>query len=400
MGAARRVKVGIFFNARRSQGGLYQYALTLVDCLCRFAPEFDYVLYHITLEELPKLSLGQNWRYVRPSPNAVKLRLFLEALLLELARLGIRIPFPLIPEFSEIRHDQVDVMLYVKPGVYPFQWSYRSIFPIHDLQHRLQPEFPEVAARGEDRRREYFYTRSIPRASAILTDSETGSEDVVACYGADRRKLFALPYIAPTFIDSQLTAEFLHQVKQKYSLPSEYFFYPAAFWQHKNHARLIKAFAEIVRQHQVRIPLILAGSPRLEYPKLTELANSLEISDMVHFIGYVPDEDMPALYRQALALVMPTFFGPTNIPVLEAWMAGCAVVTSNLRGIREQVGDAGLLVEPRSEHSIATTLWSLYESPQLRAELIERGKNRVVNWTPQKFARKLTDVINYSVATS
>jgi glycosyltransferase involved in cell wall biosynthesis len=291
-------------------------------------------------------------------------------------------------------------MLYVKPGVYPFQWSYRSIFPIHDLQHRLQPEFPEVSARGEDRRREYFYTRSISRASAILTDSETGSEDVVNCYGVDRRKLFALPYIAPAFMEAQLAPEFLEHVRMKYVLPSEYFFYPAAFWQHKNHACLIRAISEIVKEHQTRIPLVLAGNPRLEYSKLVGLINVLGISDIVHFIGYVPDEDMAALYHQALGLVMPTFFGPTNIPILEAWMAGCAVITSDLRGIREQIGDAGLLVDPRSERSIADAMWSLYSRPQLRQELIQRGMIRVREWTPQNFARRLADALALSTGTS
>lgn len=397
MGAARRMRVGIFFNARRSQGGLYQYALTLVDCLSRFVPDYDYSLYHVTLEELPVLSLGQNWRYIRPSGTAVKFRLLLEALILEFARTGISIPFPLIPEFSEIKRDSPDIMIYVKPGVHPFQWKYRSIFPIHDLQHRLQPEFPEVSAHGESRRREYFYRRSISRASAILTDSETGIEDVVNCYGTDRRKLFAVPYIAPTFVEARLTPEFLEQVRIKYSLPSEYFFYPAAFWQHKNHARLIQAIAAIVREKGIRIPLVLAGSPRLEFSKLAELTKALGIHDIVHFIGYVADEDMAALYHRSLGLVMPTFFGPTNIPVLEAWAAGCAVITSDLRGIREQVGDAGLLVDPRSERSIADAVWSAYESPHLRANLIERGIVRARQWTAQSFAQRLDSAIRYSV---
>lgn len=398
MGSARRLKVGIYFNARRQQGGLYQYALTLVDCLCRYAPEFDYRLYHATLEELPLCVSEENWRRVNLSDSAIKIRLLAEAVLLGAARLGIRIPFSLIPEFAEIRNDRPDVMIYVKPGVHPFQWKHKAIFPIHDLQHRLQPEFPEVSENGEYRRREYVYARSIPRASAILTNSEIGKEDVINCYGADEEKIFPVPYIAPTFRSAQTATDFLDYVRRKYSLPSRYLFYPAAFWGHKNHARLIRALAVLATEKNVRIPLVLAGSKRADYDKLASLVHSLGLSASVHFLGYVPDEDMAALYRQALALVMPTFFGPTNIPVLEAWMAECAVITSDLRGIREQVGDAGLLVDPRSEYSIANAIWTLYESPERRKELIERGKSRALQWTPQKFAQRLADVIRYSLA--
>jgi glycosyltransferase involved in cell wall biosynthesis len=64
------------------------------------------------------------------------------------------------------------------------------------------------------------------------------------------------------------------------------------------------------------------------------------------------------------------------------------------------VGDTGLLVDPRSERAIATAIWSLYESPRLRHELIERGKSRATQWTPQKFAQRLADAIHYALRTS
>lgn len=398
MGAARRIKVGLFFNARQSQGGLYQYARILVDCLCRYVPQFDYSLYHATLEE-PSWDISrENWKRINLSRGAIKIRLLAEAVLLLAARIGIKIPFALIPEFAEVRNDHPDIMIYVKPGVHSFQWKYKAIFPIHDLQHRLQPEFPEVSRNGEYQRREYLYTKSVPMASAILTDSETGKEDVMNCYEASKERIFVLPYIAPSFRSSQATPELLERVREKYFLPPQYLFYPAAFWKHKNHARLIQAVALLADERNVRIPLILAGSKSAEYNRLVSLVNSLGLRDIVSFVGYVPDDDMFALYRQALALIMPTFFGPTNIPILEAWMAECAVITSDLRGIREQVGDAGLLVDPRSEYSIADAICMLYESPERRKELIERGKSRALQWTPQKFARRLADAIRYSLA--
>jgi glycosyltransferase involved in cell wall biosynthesis len=322
----------------------------------------------------------------------------MEGILLSMARRGISISFPLIPEYADIKQDCPDVMIYVKPGVHSFQWNYRAIFPIHDLQHRLQRRFPEVSENGEYRRREFFYTKSIPRAAAILTDSETGKEDLLHCYDLDEKKIFVLPYITPTFRSAHTASSFMKHVKRKYALPPQYLFYPAAFWEHKNHSRLIHAIAMIVNEKKVRIPLVLAGSKRGEYNQVVSLVDSLGLNDIVHFIGYVPDDDMPALYRQAIALVMPTFFGPTNIPILEAWVSECAVITSDIRGIREQVGDAGLLVDPMNERAIAEAIWALYQSPQTRKELIERGKVRVMQWTPRDFASRLSEVIHYSVS--
>ena len=398
MGAARRVKVGIFFNARRGQGGLYQYALTLVDCLGRFVPEFDYSLYHATMEELPLELTGSNWRLIRLPRRAIQARLVPEAVLMTAARVGIRIPFPLVSEFSEIKGDHPEAMIYVKPGVHPFQWKYKAIFPIHDLQHRLQPQFPEVSKHGEYQRREYIYTRSTRNASVILTDSETGKEDVINCYSVPEERIFPVPYIAPTFRKNGEEIMSSQSIVRKYSLPAQFLFYPAAFWEHKNHTRLIRAISLLAREKNIRIHLVLAGSKRAGYQNLADLVDSLGLGDLVHFIGYVPDDDMPDLYRLARALVMPTFFGPTNIPVLEAWSMECAVITSDLRGIREQVGDAGLLVDPKSEHSIAEAILLLDRSPELRQRLVERGRLRAQEWTPQKFAGRVADAIRYALA--
>jgi len=398
MGVESRLKVGIFFNARAEQGGLYHYALTLVDCLQLHAPEFDYFLYHATLEDLP-LKLSQpNWELVRFHPNEIRARLAVEAGLMTLARAGIEIPFRLIPCYQRIAQNPPDVILYVKPTLHVFQWNIPAIFPIHDLQHRLQPEFPEVSDRGEFRRREYMYLRSVDKARAILTDSETGKEDVIACYNGKPEKIFPLPYIAPTFRENDLSVSGLGAIQKKYDLPEKYFFYPAAFWKHKNHERLVRAISILAQRNGVRVPLLLAGNKNREFENVMALVRELELEDIVRFLGYVPDDDLYGLYHHALALVMPTFFGPTNIPILEAWAVGCPVITSDLRGIREQVGDAGLLVNPRDVSALADAMWLLYQDFPLRQSLAENGTRRALSWTPEMFARRLVSVIQHSAS--
>ncbi len=387
------LKVGIFFNARPEQGGLYHYALTLVECLHRYAPQYDYRFYYAALAPLPLQLTADNWRLIEFPRQSIRFRLSSEMVLMIMARLGVQIPFHLIPEYAEIQQDVPNVMIYVKPTCHVFQWNYSAIFPIHDLQHRFQPEFPEVSEKGEFRRREYLYKYSIANAAAVLTDSDIGKEDALLCYDADAEKIFSLPHLPSTFRINQANAE---SVKKKYNLPTQYVFYPAAFWAHKNHQNLVRAISVLAKEKHVSIPVVFAGSRRWEYARISALVASLGLNDIVHFIGYVPDEDMTPLYQQALALVMPTFFGPTNIPVLEAWAASCPVITSDVRGIRQQVGDAGLLVDPRDERALANAIWKIYEQPALRKELVERGKIRAAQWTPELFTRRLTAVIDFA----
>src|SRR5205823_751648 len=121
--------------------------------------------------------------------------------------------------------------------------------------------------------------------------------------------------------------------------------------------------------------------------RLAALTGELGLAGQVRFLGYVPDEDISALYRRALVLVMPTFFGPTNIPYLEAWSLGCPVITSDVRGLPEQVGDAGLLVDPRDEGALAEAIWRLRSDEALRRSLVERGRRKVAEWTPRRRPR-------------
>jgi glycosyltransferase involved in cell wall biosynthesis len=320
-------------------------------------------------------------------------RLGAEAALFGLARLGWRRPLPVLPPYPEMRSAALDVMLYVKPSIHSFLWPFPSVFPIHDLQHLFQPEFPEVAARGERARREFLYRNAVPRAAAILADSEIGREDIINAYAADPSRVHALPHLAPTYLRAEVGEADIARVRRRYEAPARYLFYPAAFWPHKNHARLLKALRVLRDRHGVRLPLLLAGRCDREYPALAALSRELDLTEQVRFLGYVPDEDVSALYRGALALVMPTFFGPTNIPYLEAWSLGCAVITSNVRGLPDQVGDAGLLVDPRDEAALAEAIWRVHSDDPLRRNLVERGRRRVAEWTPERFTARLAGIL-------
>jgi len=134
------------------------------------------------------------------------------------------------------------------------------------------------------------------------------------------------------------------------------------------------------------------------FRSVQEAMRRLGLEERVLSLGYVPDGDMSALYAGAVALIMPTFFGPTNIPVLEAWSFGCPVLTSDIRGIREQVGDAAVLVDPRSVESIADGIRRLWTDEGLRAALAERGRRRLQSYTPADFRARLADILDEAKA--
>src|SRR5262245_32889953 len=128
------------------------------------------------------------------------------------------------------------------------------------------------------------------------------------------------------------------------------------------------------------------------------LSSQLGLEKEIHYLGYVPDEDMSALYAGAVGLVMPTFFGPTNIPMLEAWAFGCPVLTSDIRGIREQTGNAAILVNPRSEESIADGIYQPCMDEDLRHVLADRGRRRLGSYTADDYRRRLIEIVEEAKA--
>jgi glycosyltransferase involved in cell wall biosynthesis len=139
---------------------------------------------------------------------------------------------------------------------------------------------------------------------------------------------------------------------------------------------------------------VLVGSDKGNENYIRKLISTWELSSHVHILGFVPSDDMAALYQNAFALTFMTFFGPDNLPPLEAFAIGCPVIASNVSGAREQLGDAALLVDPKSPEQIADAIFTLYNSPDLRKTLIDRGSERAQQWTGLDFIRGIFSVLD------
>jgi glycosyltransferase involved in cell wall biosynthesis len=300
---------------------------------------------------------------------------------------------------QQLEAANVNLLIYPFPAAVASEARVPYVMAIHDLQHRLQPEFPEVSANGEWERREHIFRNGAQGATLLLADSEVGKEDILNCYGKqgvrpDQIKVLPfLPYVKPETSSAER-----YRVRVRYDLPERYLFYPAQFWPHKNHRRIIQALRVLKDEQEMDVPVVFCGSHtgairKRTFKEMMATASQLGLRNNVRYLGYVSDDDISAIYAESSGLVMPTFFGPTNIPVLEAWAAGCPVLTSDIRGIREQVGDAGLLADPRSVESIADGIRRLWTDSELGRTLAQRGRRRLAAYTPANYREALIEAI-------
>ncbi|MBP2233299.1 glycosyltransferase involved in cell wall biosynthesis [Azospirillum agricola] len=298
------------------------------------------------------------------------------------------------------RGSGIDWVFQLQPSETAFSALVPFVMPIHDLQHRLQPEFPEVSAHGQTEYRDYLYRNACRYATLILVESEHGKQDVLRFYGdaIGEDRIRVLPLYPPIRQGGMPSESDLQRVRANYGLPPRYFFYPAQFWRHKNHRLILQALRRIEEETGETIPLVLSGTyvdpvRAIAFKEMMDFAVEIGVRDRVSYLGWVPDEDMPALYRLSAGLVMPTFFGPSNIPALEAWNYGRPVITSDIPGLREQTGDAGLLVDPRSPEQLAAAMLRLWRDEAFGNELAERGRRRLAACDWADFVRQVGDIV-------
>ena len=281
--------------------------------------------------------------------------------------------------------------------IFPSQdiWSYSLPIPslgtVHDLMHRYEKEFPEAGSRQEYKMREKHYSRTCKETKGILVDSKLGKQQLVESYQVPNSKVHVLPFIPPKYI-----YETTESIQFNFDLPPKYLFYPAQFWEHKNHKALVRAISLLITKLP-DLKMVFVGSPNNGYDSLIKLIKKLNLEEVFIFLNQIQDEQMKELYTKARALIMPTFFGPTNIPPLEAFACGCPVAVSDIYGMPEQVGNAGLLFNPNSDKEIADTIFKLWTDDDITQKLIKGGYQKSKVWGQKQFNQRLIEIITLTI---
>ena len=267
------------------------------------------------------------------------------------------------------------------------------IATVWDLCHRDQPEFPEVREFGEFQSREWASQNTLTLASIILSDSEELADRISSRYGVDRERIVPMPY-SPSPLIEELSSKKNKEILKLYKIDYGYFFYPAQFWAHKNHYRIIQA-TKLLHQEGIKARIVFVGGDRGNLEFLKKTTKDLGLENYLTFLGFVPNEHLSVLYKNCQAVVMPSYFGPTNLPPLEAWFFEKPLIYST--HFSNQVGDAAILVNPDEEFSIANAMKSILDK-NISEKFIKKGLSRLEKIKSlKKIAEKklISDIIKF-----
>ena len=267
--------------------------------------------------------------------------------------------------------------LFFSPGYAPpVTWAGPLVFTIHDLIHLDVPE--------ERTRFKSLYYRSvvlpgIHRAAKVFTVSEFSRQRILDWSGAAPNKVVVV---------GNGVSKFFSPEGERHSPGYPYILCVRNAKPHKNTLGLIRAFALLPGQ---TVRLLLSGYPD---PELMHETLRLGLFERVVFAGRIAEADLPAYYRGACVVTMPSFYEGFGLPPLEGMASGVPVVVANVTSLPEVVGDAGLLVDPAQPESIAEGLSRALSDTALRRSMIKRGLERAAEVTWDKVAAKIKRELN------
>lgn len=275
---------------------------------------------------------------------------------------------------------------YIPPGV-----KGKKITIFHDMAYK---RFPETVRARTKMMLDSNMEQACRRADAILTVSEFSKREVLEYLPVSPEKITVMPLgIRSERFHTGYTEEQIGAAREKYRLPKEYLLYLGTLEPRKNIERLVEAYG-VLRQRNADVPpLILAGRKGWMYDTIFAKIQELGLEQYVCSTGYVENEAVPLLIAGAVAFLFPSIYEGFGMPPLEAMACGTPVLTANVSSMPEVAGDSAVLVDPFSVESIAEGMERLVEKPDLRRELSERGIRRASQFTWERSAGIVSEVM-------
>jgi len=246
----------------------------------------------------------------------------------------------------------------------------------------------------------YFKTlgdRAFRNCRLLITDTQASRCDLLGLFGKRADKIRVIfPGMRKIFRPLRDEATF-SRVRKKYSLPPEFVLCVATLEPRKNIHGLIQSFAMLKAEGRFSPSLVIVGKNRWRYERIFSEVSSSGLEDAVTFTGYVPDEDLLALYNMARVFVYPSFYEGFGLPCIEAMACGCPVVTSNRGALLEVTGDAALHAEPEDLTSLAGAIRRACEDEALREQLIRGGLKRCQLFSWESYAKEMLGAMGEAV---
>ena len=275
----------------------------------------------------------------------------------------------------------------------PFQDGFITELPFvynpHDLQHRY---FPENFSQSQIHHRENIWRRRADGARIVMAASFSVARDLMTHWSIDEARIRVLPIPPP---ERSVPAALSGGTAVR---PGDFCIYPAVYWPHKNHLRLIAAIRLLQEQH-IFFDVVLTGAEAGNYPTIRQAASELPDPSRVIFAGHVSNADLSWLIANSRFMVVPSLFEAMSLTVWDGQRLGTPVACSSVDPFPDQVGDTALVFDSFDSRSIADAMLRLWSDEPLRRLLTARARDRVLDLTDRNFGLAMYGVYCEAIGT-
>ncbi len=263
-----------------------------------------------------------------------------------------------------------------------------GILTVHDLSFMQHPD-------GALPKLRQWLNKVVPdsvrRAQHILADSQSTKEDLAALLNVTPNKISIVGAGVESRFKPITDASSLNRVRQRYNLPERFILGLGTLEPRKNYEGLIEAF-NLLQANHPELHLVIAGGKGWLYDSIFEAAKKSPAAQRIHLIGFVADEDLPALYSLAQVFAYPSHYEGFGIPVLEAMACGAPVVAANNSSLPEIAGKAAVLLPATDIPALSNAIGQFASYSSLREEYSELGIEQAKKFTWEAAAGKLLTV--------
>lgn len=277
-------------------------------------------------------------------------------------------------------------------------YSQNPIGPDNKLIQLIYGVIFKIITLGKYKNNELDYHRwsarlAVKKAAKIITISEFSVNEIKKYFNVDNSKIHNVhnSYNKNFRVISNVPE--INKIKNKYKIKNEYIFYIGRLEEKKNTPNLVKAFSIFKKKYQSKIKLLLVGPPGYGYDKIKQIINKENLKNEVIELGWIENEDLPYLMNGAKIFVFPSAYEGFGIPIIEAMACGVPVITSNFGAMKEVANNAAFLVDSNHPEEISEAINKLLVDKKLRENLINKGFERIKDFSWRQTAIYIKDII-------
>jgi glycosyltransferase involved in cell wall biosynthesis len=360
--------------------GVGQYLKNLLNAALKHDSVNQYIVFGF-------LFMGRKvpWKDLPTAPNAKYkyVRFMPGRLYNRLRKIGFGLPI------DALLRERADVFLFTNFKKLPQVFKDKSIVIIYDISFLTHGHFSEERNRQD-------LIRNVPKAANeanhIITISQNAKLELKQYFNIDPNKIEIInPAVDHGFFKPQ-AAKVVNKIKLKYGIRGNYILYTGTLEPRKNIVGILNAYASLEKKLQENCTLVLAGGKGWQdesiYGRLAELKDLPILTT-----GYVPDEDLPALYSGASVFVYPSHYEGFGMPPLEAMACGVPVITSDNSSLPEVVGDAGIMIKADDTDALAKNIKKVLTDDKLAQKMRASGLQQAQKFNWDESGKKLVELL-------